>query len=79
MLIHDRKVDTKVVVSCIEKAFSDVDTLTRRIALKRYWNNEYWKVTVDDEHISKTTYYRCVDTVIMSTCLQLVAAKIIKI
>lgn len=79
MLIHGEKIDTKTVVFCIEKAFDDVDTLANRIAIKRYVNGEYWKVTAEDEHISKTTYYRCIDDVIMCTCLHLVAAKIIKI
>ena len=79
MLIHGEKIDTKSVVSCIESAFDGVDALAKRIAVKRYVEGEYWKVTVDDEHISKSTYYRCVDNVIMCTCLHLVAAKIIKI
>lgn len=72
-------VNPKVVLNAIDLALDSVDSDCRRIALKRYIEGEYWRVTANDECISHQTYYRRLDSVIMSMALQLVAKRIINI
>lgn len=72
-------VNPKVVLNAIDVALDSVDSDCRRIAIKRYVDGEYWRVTADDECISHQTYYRRIDSVIMSMALQLVAKSIINI
>lgn len=72
-------VNPKVVLNAIDLALASVDSDCRRIALKRYIDGEYWRVTANDECISHQTYYRRLDSVITSMALQLVAKKIINI
>lgn len=67
------------VINAIDSVLNSVDDLCRRIIIKRYFNNEFWRVTIVDEAISKHPYYRCVDKAIKLTTLQLVHKNIINV
>lgn len=67
------------VVNAVDKLMDSVDDLCRRIIIRRYLNNEYWKVTITDECISQHPYYRCVDKALKLVTLQLVAKGVINI
>lgn len=78
--VHGRcLMDPDKIVTAIDSAIDSLDEQCKRIAIKRYFENEYWKITVKDECIGHQTYYRRVDTIVKTAALQLVAERIIKI